>query len=132
MPRSEYPDLEARAVKLRDVLRPILREQLGEGYGVTILVSNIGPKGGMAYLSNIERDSMISALSELVMNMWAERQGGPHEPTVVETMAMLTRAAIRVLEISEEHVSEEEGLRRFQDLARLVGYPGTKGKERPS
>jgi hypothetical protein len=130
MPRSDFPDLEARAQRLKDKIRPILQAELAEGYGVTILVSNIGPKGGTAYLSNVERDSMISALAELTMNLYAERQGGPHEPTVVESLYALTRAAIRVLEVSEEHVSEEEGVKRFSELAALVGYKSPAPKAR--
>ena len=125
MPRSDFPDLEARARRLRELVGPILHAEIGAGYGVTILVMNVGRGGGTAYLSNVARDSMISSLEELLLNMHAERAGGPREPTVVEVLHRLTAAAIRVLEVSQDHVSEEEGVRRLSELADLLGWKGT-------
>lgn len=113
MGRSDFPGLEARAAKLRDELRPILTREAGEGFGVTILV---------------ERDSMISALEELVLNLRAERAMGDRAPTVVEALQALRSAVLHFLESSEEHVSEAEALRRASRLADLVGYkPPKKG-----
>lgn len=132
MARSDDPKLEARLRAFVDRLKPVLLEKLREEFGespdvvFTLVLSSVGKVGSTAYLSTGKRDEMIGALSELVMNMWAERQGGPHEPTVIESMSMLVRAAIRVLEVSEEHVSEEEGMKRLSELAALVGYPPKK------
>jgi hypothetical protein len=127
--RSDFPDLETRLRKFVELeLNPLLVEYFGPAAErdvvFTFLLSSVG-KGGTAYLSTGERDSMISALEETVLNLHAERARGPREPTVVESLAMLTKAAIRVLEVSEEHVSEEEGVKRFQELANVLGWKGS-------
>jgi hypothetical protein len=128
--RSDFPDLETRLRKFVDLeLKSLLVEYFGPAAErdvvFTFLLSSIGKRGGTAYVSTGSRDEMISALEELLLNMHAERARGPHEPTVVETLAMLTQAAVRVLEVSEEHVSEEEGMKRFQELANLLGWKGS-------
>jgi hypothetical protein len=132
--RSDSPDLEKRLAAFVEVLRPLLHEHFGHGaeqrFVFSFLLSNVGEKGGTAYLSTGERDSMISALEEVLLNMHAERAGGPREPTVVENLAILTKAALRVLEVSEEHISEEEGCRRFTELANVLGWKGSPPKGR--
>ena len=132
--RSDFPDLEQRLRSFIDVLRPLLNEHFGAGadqrFVFTFLLSSIGKGGGTAYLSTGQRDEMISALEETVLNLHAERPRGPREPTVVESLAMLTRAAVRVLEVSEEHVSEEEGCQRFTELANVLGWKGSPPKWR--
>jgi hypothetical protein len=133
MNRSDFSDLEKRLVAFATKLKPILKQQLLEHFGpageadvvFTMLLSTIGKFGGTAYLSNGNRDEMIAALQEFLLNAHAERAGGPHEPTVVEALTMLTKAAVRVLEISEAHVSEEEGERRLQELANVLGWKGS-------
>ena len=127
--RSDFPALEKRLRVFVDVLKPLLKEHFGlageADVVFTFLLSTIGKGGGTAYVSNGNRDDMISALEEVVLNLHAERARGPHEPTVVKNLAMITRAALRVLEVSEEHVSEDEGMKRFQELANLLGYTGS-------
>jgi hypothetical protein len=129
MSRSDFPDLEKRLRTFCQVLKPLLAEHFGSGaeqrFVFTFTLSNIGSGGGTAYLSTGNREDMISALEETVLNMHAERARGPREPTVVEVLAMVTEAAVRVLEVSEEQVSEKEGLRRFTELANLLGWKGS-------
>ena len=129
MSRSDFPDLEKRLRAFVQVLKPLLAEHFGSGaeqrFVFTFTLSNIGSEGGTAYMSTGNREDMISALEETVLNMHAERARGPREPTVVETLAILTKAAVRVLEASEEHVSEEEGCRRFTELANVLGWKGS-------
>jgi hypothetical protein len=120
MARDDNPELAALAAKLlREKIVPELR---GKGTGAMLLLSTFGKGGHTAYASTVDRDSAISALEELVLNMHAERARGPHEPTVAESLALLTRAAVGVLEVGSEDVSEEEGMKRFAVLAELVGY----------
>jgi hypothetical protein len=129
MNRSDFPDLEKRLTDFYQVLKPLLAEHFGSGaeqrFAFTFTLSNIGSGGGTAYMSTGNREDMISALEETVLNMHAERARGPREPTVVENLVMLTTAAVRVLEISEAHVSEKEGERRLQELANLLGWKGS-------
>jgi len=116
--RSDHPALEAAAQRVAGALKPLLAEHLPPGTGMTLLVFGYGERGGIAYLSTAERDSMIEALEELVANLKAERAGGPMAPTIVERLHSLERAVRQVLAPGQP---DAEALARLEHLAALVG-----------
>lgn len=125
MNRSGFPHLEAEARRISDALKPLLNAYREKGLAVTIAVAPFGAGGGIAYLSTGERDSMISALEELVTNLKAERRMGARAPTVVDVLKQLRSSVLHMLHFDPATMSDEEGLARVQALADLVGYTGT-------
>jgi hypothetical protein len=69
-PRYEHPVAGLDALALPDRLRTALdaaRMFLPEGTGVILFAFDFGAGGGMAYISNAERDSAIDALKEWIV-----------------------------------------------------------------
>lgn len=56
--------LEAACRELAGMLEPRLKGMFGQRVGFALLVFDFGSKGNMAYLSNAERDGMISLVKE--------------------------------------------------------------------
>lgn len=77
---SEYPGLEHRT----NELAALLQEKLPKGseIGFTLFLFHYGPDGGIAYASNAERETMISAMVEFI----ARQAENGHADTVLAAL----------------------------------------------
>jgi hypothetical protein len=74
------PVEEEVVVKL-NALGRLLKDETPEGWGFTLLMFRIGEGEGhrMNYLSSANRDDMLKALKELVVNMEQDRMVNPNK-----------------------------------------------------
>lgn len=65
MSGAERDEIEAKCRELA----PIIDRRLPPGCGFALLIFNFGERGGMAYISNAERESMIKGIEEWLQSV---------------------------------------------------------------
>lgn len=65
---STFNVRDEKAEKILKEIGGVLKDQMPEGYGFSLLIFPFGEGGGMFYISSAERADMIKAMEEFIEN----------------------------------------------------------------